>query len=231
MKAIIFDMDGVLLDSERLIKDQFLRITNSKGYKISDDTYLKMVGRNEKDSKKIMEELVDPKFQWVEIKEEIKVKINEDTKLNGWPLRPYVIESLEKLKLLNIPITIATSTQKEEAISRLISADIKKYFEIISGGNEVNRGKPAPDLFLLASQRIGVIPEECVVIEDSEYGIIAANEANMKSVLVPDLKTPSAETSQMTLGVFNDLGSAVEFLLKNMERRAPARLLESPQRS
>ena len=113
---------------------------------------------------------------------------------------------------------VATSTAQSSADSRLTSAKIRNYFEHISGGDEVSRGKPAPDIFLLAASRLNLSPEECVVIEDSEYGAQAALEAGMQCLMVPDLKTPPDWIRPLLAGVFDDLVSAADHITERVTK-------------
>jgi beta-phosphoglucomutase-like phosphatase (HAD superfamily) len=103
---------------------------------------------------------------------------------------------------------VATSTGREEACDRLRVADLFHCFDAIVGGDEVVRGKPAPDLFLLAAQRLKITPAECIVLEDSEAGIRAARAAGMTPILVPDLKPPSDEVQALAYRMYPSLHEA-----------------------
>lgn len=213
VQAIIFDMDGVLIDSERLIRDAFLKTSLELGFEVADQIYLRMVGRNYRDCRQIMLDNVHPNFPWEEIFPRVKGIVVDFTASTGWPLRPGVVESLRLVREREMPMVVATSTSRVDAHARLVSAKIRDFFEEVSGGDEVERGKPSPDLFQLAARRLGIAPQNCVVIEDSEYGIQAAVEAGIPSILVPDLKSPSAETSAKTLGVYSNISEAVRHVL------------------
>ncbi len=211
-KAIIFDMDGVLLDSESLTRDVFLNSCREHGFEIPLAVFLKMVGRNQIDSRLLVEDYAGKDFPWDSVCSQVSARTGILTNEEGWPKKPQVEVVLESLKQLGIRLCVATSTARKVADQRLVSASIRDYFEEISGGDEVQFGKPNPELFLLALKRLGITNEECLVIEDSEFGILAASEAGIRSILVPDLKQPSAQTAALTLGVFDDLLSVLEFV-------------------
>jgi beta-phosphoglucomutase-like phosphatase (HAD superfamily) len=208
--AVIFDMDGVLLDSERLIRSVVMRISAELGHPIPDDVYLACVGRNARDTRRLLEEHISPAYPHVEVERRVDVEIASFLGDAGWPLRPSVMPALEKLVSRGVRRCVATSTARTRAQGRLQSANILHFFEHVSGGDEVSRGKPAPDLFLLAAERLAVPPAACVVIEDSEYGAQAALDAGMRCVMVPDLKTPPDAIRKRIHGVFDDILLAVQ---------------------
>jgi len=207
-------MDGVLLDSERLLRDIVLAVSQGFGHTIPDDVYLACVGRNERDTRRILEERVSPHFPHDDVVRLVNERVTALLATNGWPLKPGVVEALEQIVAKGLRLCVATSTAQTLAHGRLVSADIRHYFEHISGGDEVERGKPAPDIFLLAASRLKLPPAACVVIEDSEYGAQAALEAGMQCVMVPDLKTPPDWIRPKLRGVFDDLVGATQHITK-----------------
>jgi HAD superfamily hydrolase (TIGR01509 family) len=214
VQACIFDMDGVLLDSERLLRDIVLSVSHEFGHTIPNDVYLACVGRNERDTRRILEERVSPVFPHEDIVRIVNERVTALLTSDGWPLKPGVVAALEQIVAKGLRLCVATSTALPLAHGRLVSADIRHYFEHISGGDEVARGKPAPDIFLLAASRLKLPPANCVVIEDSEYGAQGALEAGMQCMMVPDLKTPPDWIRPKLCGVFDDLISATEHITK-----------------
>jgi len=210
-KACIFDMDGVLLDSERIVRDVFTRVCAEFGFVVSPEVYLKCIGRNSRDTRAIMSEHLGTEFPYEEIKLKVRNLISKQITISGWPLKPGVIESLENLRKNGIRCCVATSTEQNEARNRL--RELMGYFEHISSGDEVSRGKPDPELFLLAASRLAIAPEDCVVIEDSEYGAQGALGAGMKVVIVPDLKTPPDWLVPKASGVFSSVDLAVRWVV------------------
>ena len=110
---------------------------------------------------------------------------------NGISRKKGIIELLEFLEIQDIPKGVATSTRYKSAIQKLELTGLLKYFEHITGGDQVSQGKPAPDIFLAAAEKMKVDPDNCLVLEDSEPGIKAALAAGMLPIMIPDLKQPS----------------------------------------
>lgn len=213
VQACIFDMDGVLLDSERFLRDIVVSVSEELGYTISDEVYLACVGRNERDVRTILEERVSKDFPHDEVITRVHARAEALLTSDGWPLKPGVVEALQTIVDKDLRLCVATSTAQALAHERLTSANIRHFFEHISGGDEVARGKPAPDIFLLAASRLKLPPADCVVIEDSEYGAQGAITARMQCVMVPDLKIPPEWIRPQLLGVFDDLESATHHII------------------
>jgi HAD superfamily hydrolase (TIGR01509 family) len=211
-KACIFDMDGVLLDSERIIRDIFTQVSTESGFVVSPEVYLKCVGRNSRDTRDIMSEHLGSDFPYEEIKLKVRDLISKQITISGWPLKPGVIDGLDALRENQIRCCVATSTEQNEARKRL--QKLLHYFEHISSGDEVSKGKPDPELFLLAASRLAVDPKDCVVIEDSEYGAQAALSAGMSCLIVPDLKIPPEWLIPKVSGVFAGMDGALDWILR-----------------
>jgi HAD superfamily hydrolase (TIGR01509 family) len=211
--ALIFDMDGLLLDSERLIRDALIQAAADFGYEVSEEVHLRVVGRTVRDAERILKEHFGKAFPFDEILTRIKSIVLSETQKRGWPPKPGARELLRTLADRDIPCIVVTSTEKEEAISRLASAGLLDFFQGVCGGDEVSRGKPAPDLFLLASERLEIPAAHCLVIEDSDSGAQAAHAVGMKVILVPDLKEPDTNIQNLVLGVFDSLLDASETII------------------
>ena len=123
--------------------------------------------------------------------------------------KPGLDELLDLLDSLHVAKAVATSTVRQTATTQLAAAGLLDRFEVVATGDEVGNGKPSPDLFLLAAQRLGIEPVHCLVLEDAEAGVIAAHRAGMMVFVVPDLKPPSAEVRRLANGVFESLAAVV----------------------
>jgi HAD superfamily hydrolase (TIGR01509 family) len=216
IQACIFDMDGVLLDSERFLREIVLSVSKELGYTISDEVYLACVGRNERDVRTILEKRVSRDFPHDEVLNRVNRRVESALASDGWPLKPGVVEALQKILDNDLRLCVATSTAQPLAHERLTSANIRHFFEHISGGDEVARGKPDPEIFLLAAERLKLPPAECIVIEDSEYGAQGALTAGMQCVMVPDLKIPPEWIRPQLRGVFDDLESATSHITSQL---------------
>jgi HAD superfamily hydrolase (TIGR01509 family) len=198
-------MDGLLLDSERIARDAWQRAAQAHGYDMSHDIYLQVVGRHVRDAERIFTELLGADFPFHAARA-LRLQYGEEYMAqHGLPTRPGAEALLTFLAERDIPRAVATSTAHNEAWRRLERTDLARYFSLLCSGDEVAHGKPAPDLFLLTAERLGVPPETCIVLEDSGYGIQAAHAAGMTPILVPDLKEPSDEVVALAHAVLPSL--------------------------
>lgn len=204
-KVVIFDMDGLLLDSERPVRDAWLAETRTRGYSLDPATYLEAVGRSNRDTREIFCRHFGTDFPFDEICSRVQAILEQNVERSGYALKDGAIELLEYLASRSVPCLVATSTERPEARARLLKAKILSYIHEISGGDEVSRGKPEPDLFLLAAKKQGVAPHQCLVLEDSEFGARAAHAAGMEVIVVPDLKEPPQDVRDFSLGIFPSL--------------------------
>jgi HAD superfamily hydrolase (TIGR01509 family) len=221
-RAVIFDMDGLLLDSEPIAQDAWHRAAKLWGFDIPADLYSQVIGRHTRDTERIFKTFLGADFPFHEIRQH-RLKYADDyiTK-HGLPIKPGVIELLTMLQEQAVPRAVATSTEREEALRRLHIAELSQYFDIFCGGDEVANGKPAPDLFLLAAERLRVDPGTCVVLEDSEFGVRAAKNAGMIPLLIPDLKPPSDEVKTLAYEVFPSLHEVKTIMMQVLQRRETA---------
>lgn len=210
-QAVIFDMDGLMLDTERLSYDAFLRAFDEMGYTLPHEDYLTLIGRNRPDTEKLLAEMYGPHFPVQAIYQRTHahyvaaIAKHVPVKAGLRPLLDWLTEN-------NIPIAVASSTERSGVEYKLRQANLRHYFPVIVGGDEVSQGKPKPDIFLAAAQRINIAPDHCIVLEDSEPGIRAAHAANMIPIMIPDLKPASAEIAVLTHRIFNSLNEVLPFL-------------------
>lgn len=184
-EAVIFDMDGLLLDSERPIRDAWLALSS-----LTADDYLLTVGRNRPDSLAILSEKLGSQAAAEAMYERVDAHLAERLQSRPFALMPGALALLQTLKARGVPLAVASSTRHAKVKERLSAAGIVDFFGPIHGGDQVARGKPHPDLFDLAAGSLGQAPEACLVFEDSGYGAQGALAAGMGVILVPDLKAP-----------------------------------------
>ena len=212
IKGIIFDMDGVLVDTERISFKFWEKSFEKYGYKYSMDTHLSLIGRNNNSIRNILGETFGTEFPLDEIcnyKSESMIKYLLE---EGTPLKIGVFELLDFLRKSNYKIAVATSTYKERAIQRLESVGIKEKFDDMVCGDEIEYSKPNPEIFLKAAEKLGLKPEECIVIEDSPAGVEAGYKGGMTVINVPDMKTPDEEMKKYSSLICNNLLDVKEYL-------------------
>ena len=208
--AAVFDMDGLLLDSERPIRDAWLRAAAALGVHLSGADYLGVVGLNHVDSWTRMLAL----FGGDETLLATAQRRVDDLLANGAPFaaKPGAARLLRALREAGIACAVASSTHHAEVRRRLARADLLGHFDAICGGDEVPRGKPDPDLYLLALQRLGATPGSTMAFEDSGHGVQAAIAAGLATVAVPDLKSPSPEWLARCIAVLPSLDEACAYV-------------------
>ncbi len=204
-RAAVFDMDGLLLDSERPIRDAWLRAARELGAPLDETGYLEVVGRNQTDSRALLTQRLGGAGAYQALRERAEALLAGMLAARSYAVKAGVIALLQALRERGVPCVVASSTGRAEVERRLQHAGLAAFFGGFSGGDEVARGKPAPDLFLLAAQRAGQRPQDCLVFEDSEHGARGAHAAGMGVVIVPDLKTPSLDARETSLAVLQSL--------------------------
>ncbi len=188
LRGVIFDLDGILVDTERVDRQAWYAVAARHGFPMSDELHALTIGRREADLAGIFGARLGPGLDWHCIGEAVRHWREEYVHEHGMPRKPGVLEILEQLDRMRLPYAVATSTERVLALGRL--ADLAGRMSAVACGDEVARGKPAPDIYLLAAQRLGVDPRHCLALEDSVPGVAAAEEAGATVVMVPDLVAP-----------------------------------------
>lgn len=209
---IIFDMDGTLVDSEVISKRAFESTLKGLGLEYDDEFLEGFLGGNNKSAIERLNERYGDK-ELTELILESKVLVyRRMIKDEGVDLKPGVIELLEYLKERNYKMAVGTSCNREAAIERLTSVGIMDYFDYLVGGDEVENGKPSPDIFLKIAKHFNVKPENCMVFEDSRLGIRAAKNAGMMPMLVPDTLNPTNDMLLNAFKILKRIDSAIKIL-------------------
>lgn len=212
MKAVIFDMDGVLFDTERLCMDSWSVIARKQGITDVEKVFPLCIGLNNTDTKALVLKHYGQDFPFEEFVGEASVWFRSYVKENGLPVKKGVREILEFLKADGWKIGLASSTRYESVVKHLEHTGLREYFGVIVGGDMVEHSKPRPDIYLIACDKMGVEPAKAYAIEDSPNGIRAAHAAGMKPVMVPDMIAPTEEIRMLTHEIFEDLTKVQEFL-------------------
>lgn len=192
-KAAIFDMDGLLLDTERVCLTVFEQACQNIGIPFLRDVYLSIIGCNASGIEQRLKAGYGPSLNYQHLHQEWRKNYDAIVKHQAIPIKAGVLDLLTWLKQHNIPTAVATSTQKEVAEIKLNLAQLSPYFDVITTGCEVHNGKPDPEIYLLAAERLSVEPQQCLAFEDSNNGVRSAMAANMYTFQIPDLVEPDAE--------------------------------------
>lgn len=192
-QAVIFDMDGLMLDTEPLAARAWLEAAKDIGISFDDGISPRLVGRNFADCRALISEHHGESYPTDVLMRRWHVTYDAIVAREGIMLKPGLLELLEWLESRDIRKAVATSTRRSRAIAKLLHTSLLERFATLVGGDEVQRGKPEPDIFLEAAARIHAAPDECVVLEDSLPGVRAALAGGMHTIMVPDLPAPSDE--------------------------------------
>jgi beta-phosphoglucomutase-like phosphatase (HAD superfamily) len=212
IRAVAFDMDGLMLDSEPLYRASWQQVGGQLGFHISDEFYASLLGLTQEDCERALCREFGPGFPAEEFRRRALEVWERVVEASGIPIKRGLVELLDLLDARAVPFAVATSTSHDRARSSLAAAGVSHRVPLLVGGDQVRRGKPAPDLYLAAAAAVGVAPEACLALEDAEAGLEAARAAGMRVVLVPDLKQPSGKAARRALAVVEDLNAVAGLL-------------------
>ncbi|EGF88332.1 HAD family phosphatase [Gemella sanguinis] len=213
IKAVLFDMDGLMVDTESLSTEAFINSAKAQGYNMTKEETLKVLGFTKAniyqfwidyfqgtnvDGKK----LVDDHYEYIE---NVLYTVGPEK-------MPYVEELLKYLRENNYKIAVASSSDTADIKNNLEKTKLEKYIDEIASGAEVENGKPAPDVFLLAAKRLGVDPKDCLILEDSKAGIKAGKASGAMVFMVPDMYTVDKECEDTADRILTNLGEVIEIL-------------------
>lgn len=197
IKAVIFDMDGVLIDTEKYYYAAWQQAFHEFGFtSFSGEDALALRSFDARQASVALKEKFGEELDYYEIRERRRTLVENLIKEQGIQLKPGVKEILARLKEQNIKRAVATATAFDITKERLESLGIFDDFDEVVSAKQVEHGKPSPDVYLFACEKIGEKPEECIAVEDSPNGILSAYRAGCKPVMVPDLTQPDEELKQ-----------------------------------
>lgn len=214
--AVIFDMDGLMLDSERAILACLAQAAREAGHDLPRSLWLRMVGNSEAVCRALLDERIgaEQREKLLERSQSLYDAVVDA----GMPHRPGIVGLLDFLAAQGIPRAVATSTRRPLAMRKLEAAGLLPHFDAVCTSSDVEHPKPAPDVYLLAASKLGVAPVRCLVLEDSPTGVRAALAAGMHAIQVPDLVAPDEEVRALGHTIIASLHDVREML----ERRLAA---------
>jgi HAD superfamily hydrolase (TIGR01509 family) len=212
VSAVLLDMDGTLLDTEKVYFNSLVAALNASGY--TDDAVAlghAMVGLPGPACEAMLLDRYGETFPLAEINRAFLA--NRDRFMEaGLPLKPGTLELLDGLAAADCPMAIVTSSSRSSAERNLSLAGIRSRFDTILTLDDVTRGKPSPDLYLLAARRLGFAPQACIAVEDSNHGVAASHAAGAITIMVPDMAPPTDETRAKCAAVLPDLNAVLAML-------------------
>ncbi len=212
MRNVIFDMDGVIFDTERLYIECIRPAAEKYGITGIEDAARACIGLTDVETKRLMRERFGEDAPLKAIEQEAFKAFQKRYEEEGLTVKDGVVELLEYLKQAGARIAIGSSTEHDIVEMELRDAGLLEYFDVLACGDMVQHSKPEPDVFLLAAELLDAEPADCIIIEDSFNGVTAARRAGATVYMVPDLLEPTAEIRAMADKVFGSLHEVKEWL-------------------
>ena len=212
LKAAVFEMDGLMFDTETLVYRNWQTMMDEAGYPYSLDDFKQTVGKRKAEVQNFYFGRYGADFPYWDFSEKGRGMYLEYVAERGVPVKPGLHELLEYLRSKDFGIALATSTSRKTTELNLESAGVQGYFDALVCGDDVKNGKPHPEVFLTAAAGLGEAPEACVAFEDSINGIKSAFAAGMKTVMVPDMLQPTNEILPMIDCLCDSLEKSIPFI-------------------
>lgn len=216
--SVILDMDGLMLDTEPVALRAFQQASIDVGCEFGEELFERLLGLNARAATEVLLAHYGESFPLDDYRGLVARHYAAFLRAEGVPCKPGLFEFLEFLEARGVPRAVATSTASADARDLLDRAGVSRYFAVVVGGDQIERGKPAPDIFLAAAARLGCAAEKSVVLEDSGPGIRAARAAGMTAILVPDGRDPRPEIRAMAHVVVDSLSSARPVVERLLDR-------------
>lgn len=212
IKAVIFDMDGLMIDTEKLLMRYWLEAAHQLGYDMQREHVLGIRSLAAKYAIPKLQAQLGEDFDYYKVRALRMELMNEHIRTYGVEEKPGLGELLNYLKEHSYRIAVATATDPERTRWYLGSLNRLEYFDKIVCTRMVENGKPEPDVYLEATRQLEMEPEYCMALEDSPNGILSAYRAGMYPVMVPDLTQPDEETSRILYRCVDNLAQVIDVL-------------------
>ncbi len=212
MRGVIFDMDGLMFDTEAIYAEGWKELAGEKGYSLPADFFLKMCGRTIPGQEELIAEmfpLLDPVLTVKRCNERVIERVSKEV-----PVKKGLYGLLKYLSEKGYKLAVASGTKLPLIIKYLKMTDTYSYFDAVVSASEVERGKPAPDIVYKAAEKMDLDASECYFIEDGMNGVKAGYAAGSRSVMVPDLIKPDEDIKKYCFAIYNDL-EEVETAFRN----------------
>lgn len=205
VKAVVLDMDGVVTDTEKLLVRYWRKAAGDLGYTMTREQALELRSLAARYAEPYLKDRFGEDFSYRKVRARRKELMDDHIDIYGVDIKPGVKELISYLKENGYMIAVATATDYDRAVSYLEKAGVYKCLDALCCGPSVEHGKPEPDIYLYAAQKLGLEPKECLAVEDSPNGVKSAYRANMHTVMIPDLTQPDPELKKLIYRKCDDL--------------------------
>ncbi|WP_300276573.1 HAD family hydrolase [Peptacetobacter sp.] len=213
LEAVVFDMDGLIFNTEWIIKYSWDIVGKEMGFENFGDNIFNTLGMNHNQRKEYFREKYGEEFEFDKFTERYREVSSLYMEKNGIPIKKGLKNILEYLKNNKIKMAVATSSSRAFAMDKIKKVGIEKYFDIIICGDMVTKSKPDPQIYIKACDELKVNYNNCIAFEDSPKGIIAADLAGMNPIMIPDLiKNAPSEVEEILLAKFESSDEAIDFI-------------------
>lgn len=211
IKGAVFDMDGLLIDTEKLYLRYWKQAAAEFGYTMEDKHVYAIRSLARKFSIPVLKGFFGEDFPTEEVRQRRTELINAHIEKNGIEVKKGMFALLDYLSSHGVKLAVATATQRDRTLKYLTTIGAEDRFDAIICGDMVTNGKPEPEIYLTAAAALGLPPENCAAFEDSPNGIISAHSAGCHAIMIPDMTPPDEEIRPMLSGVYSSLDEAMEF--------------------
>ena len=212
VELVIFDMDGLMIDTEPLSKEGWRLALAYYGFEMHEELFSQLLGRNLTTARQLMCGYYGPDFDFDAVREKRTAFVEAHIKEQGISMKKGLLHILDCLDQMGVKKCIATSTEWEGMENKLGQLGLLSRFDGFVTGDQVKLSKPNPEIFLKAASLVGIDPVNCIVLEDSPAGVAAAYEAGMRSIVIPDMAQPDQETLGKVYARCEDLIEAAELI-------------------
>ena len=209
--GVIFEMDGLMFDTERLVQQAWRQVGQELGLELVDGLP-DMMGVSVRQANLMFKQQFGESFDYYGARRRRTALVEDAIARDGVPVKPGLYDILRSLAEWKIPAAVATSSDQAVAERYLEMAQVRQYLTAVVCGDMVERSKPDPQIFQIAAELLGTKPEETVVLEDSFNGIKAASSGGFLPCMVPDLRQPTPELARLLVRQFSSLSDAIEFI-------------------
>lgn len=209
IKGVLFDLDGTLIDTEKLYQRFWVEAANRLGYPMKHEHALAIRAMAAVYAEPLLRQLVCPEFDYHAVRELRREIMEAYIDEHGVEAKPGLLPLLEALKARGLRIGLATATPEPRARKYLRMVGAEAYFDAVTCASMVKKGKPAPDIYLLAAERTGVLPGEALAVEDAPSGVQSAHAAGIRTVLIPDRDEPDEQLRALCYAIVPSLGDVL----------------------